>query len=355
MFDVLTEAARLRATGTPFVLATVVRIEKPTSAKPGAKAIVLADGSLQGWVGGSCAQPTVVRESLKALQDGQPRLLHLGPPEQLSGIARNGLVEVPLTCASEGTLEIYIEPYLMQPQLVLIGHLPVVEALSALGKDIGYEVTVIGQGATAERFPRADRVAEWTGDGRRETDDRVIPSFVPRLPSQAYVVIASHGNYDEPALEMALCSDAAYVALVASQKRLAGILDYLRDSGLSETQLAKLKCPAGLDFGAVTPEEIALSILAEIVQVRRGKRTEDGRRGTEGSDPFSVLRPPSFFGERTLNPGEAFCPTCGMIVEITTALHVLEYAGEMKYFCCPQCKRRFEKTPEKFRDKQWNV
>ncbi|MEI7469371.1 MAG: XdhC family protein [Chloroflexota bacterium] len=340
--DILTFAQSLRHNGTPFVLATVVRAEKPTSAKAGAKAIVIqnADGSstLTGWVGGSCAQPTVVRESLKALIDLQPRLLHLGPPESLSGIARNGLVEVPLTCASEGTLEIYIEPYAPQPQLVLIGHLPVVEVLCALGKDIGYDVLVMGQGATPERFGRADVAL----------DLNLSALTLNRL---SYVVVASHGNYDEPALEAALRSDAPYVALVASQKRLAKVIDYLRDCGLNDAQLSRLKCPAGLDVGAVTPEEIALSILAEIVQVRRrGKlgavgNVEEKRKNEKLSE--EVKSPSSLTAIETAIE-TAIDPVCDMEVTIATALWKTDHNGQTYYFCAPGCKRSFTKSPEKY-------
>ncbi len=344
MFDFLSEARRLRDAGEPFALATVVRADRPTSAKPGAKAIVTADGKLHGWVGGSCASPTVIRESLKALQDGQPRLVHLGPEEMLAGIARDGLVEVPLTCASGGTLEIYIEPFLPRPHLLAVGHLPVVAALVELGADMGFVVTVMGQSATAEDFPRADRVQPLDFEGLRA---HVAP--------HTCVVVASHGNYDEPALEAVLRCEppAAYIALVASPRRAAAVKDYLRESGLSEAQLARLKCPAGLDIGAVTPEEIALSILAEIVQLRRtgaiARRdlpaTTPAAHATQAGAPPPA---PAFAGERALQPGETICPTCGMIVEVATAIHTSEYGGQTYTFCCPSCKRRFEKDPEKY-------
>lgn len=329
--DLHSLAQSLRKAGTPFVLATVVRVEKPTSASVGSKAIVTRDvngaGVLTGWVGGSCAEPVVVRESLLALADLKPRLMHLAPAESLSGIARNGLVEVALTCVSEGTLEIYVEPNVPQPQLVLIGHLPVVEALCALGKEIGYDVLVMGHGASAARFPRSDVVLDYDL-GALE------------LNRMSYVVVASHGNYDEPALEMALGSAAPYVALVSSQKRLAKVLEYLRGSGLSENQLARLKCPAGLDVGAVTPEEIALSILAEIVQLRR--------RGTLG-DVCAVGAPlDSAAMESGAEIDMAVDPVCGMQVAISTALWKTEHNMQMFYFCAAGCQRSFLKAPDQY-------
>ena len=322
-------AQNLRKAGTPFVLATVVRVEKPASASVGSKAIVTRDASgagvLTGWVGGSCAEPVVLRESLLALVDLQPRLMHLAPQAALSGIARNGLVEIPMACVSDGTLEIYLEPNVPQPRLVLIGHLPVVEALCALGRDIGYDVLVMGQGASAGRFPRADVVLDYNLSALE-------------LDRMSYVVVASHGNYDEPALEAALRSAAPYVALVSSQKRLAKVREYLLGSGLSAKQLARLKCPAGLDVGAVTPEEIALSILAEIVQLRR--------RGTLGDVSAVVAALGAAHMETGANFDVAVDPVCEMHVTISTALWKAEHAGQMFYFCAPGCKRSFMKTPE---------
>jgi xanthine dehydrogenase accessory factor len=317
--DYLSHAHGLREAGQSFVLATVVRAEKPTSAKAGAKAIITADGALNGWVGGSCTQPTVVRESLKALQDGQPRFLRMCPPEKMRGDTP-GVVEVALACISGGTLEIYLEPHLPPPHILAIGHLPVVEALSALAKDMHYFVTVVGENATREQFPRADRVQQFSVEALH---------FTP----QTYVVVASHGNYDEPALEAALNSQAAYVALVASKKRREAVLEYLRGSGVGEAALSRLKCPAGLDFGAVTPEEIALSILAEIVQLRR-----------QSSIAVKLVEPPT----QTPTQTDAVDPVCGMTVEIATARWKSEYNGQTYYFCAPGCKRSFDKEPQKY-------
>jgi xanthine dehydrogenase accessory factor len=315
--DLLSTAYQLRQAGQSFVIATVVRAHAPTSAKAGAKAIITTDGKLTGWVGGSCTQPTVIRESLKALHDGAPRFLRLGPPEALRG-ETPGVIEVPLTCVSGGTLEIYLDPHLPEPQLCLIGHLPVVEALVEIGKAMNYRVEVMGEDVTPERFPQADHA-------------RALDLEHLHLTPQTFVVVASHGNYDEPALEVALKSDAPYVALVASQKRRASVLAYLRQSGLPDERLARLKCPAGLDFGAVTPEEIALSILAEIVQLRR-------------QSPIPTYQLP-------LTPPvavEAIDPVCGMTVEVATARWKSEYNGRLYYFCAAGCKRTFDQAPEKF-------
>jgi len=318
MFDYLDKAFSLQKEGQPFALATVVRAERPTSAKAGAKAIVTTDGALTGWVGGSCAQPTVIREALKALQDGQPRFVRLCPPEKLGRGAQDSIIEVALTCISGGTLEVYIEPHLPKPQLVVISHLPIAEALATLGKGLHYSVTVLGLDATPNRFPQADLVL-----------DRLDFSQIS-LTTPTYVVVATHGNYDEEALGWALGAEAAYVALVASPKRAEAVLQYLRETGVPEARLARLKCPAGLDIGASTPEEIALSILAEIVQLRRRA-------------PMAVVET-----SRRLVSTEAIDPVCGMTVEIATARYVAAHAGQTYYFCSAGCKRSFEKEPEKY-------
>lgn len=157
-FDFFETVERLRGQGQAFVIATVVHSEKPTSAKPGAKAVITADGVLTGWIGGSCAEPTVKREARKALEDGQTRLVRLCPPERRGSLTQEGVVEVPMTCISGGTLEIFIEPQMNQPHLILVGHQAIVQTLAALGNDLGYLVTVMGLDVSPEQFSEANRV-----------------------------------------------------------------------------------------------------------------------------------------------------------------------------------------------------
>ena len=314
----------LRNTGNPFAVATVVRAEKPTSAKVGATSIITGEGSLSGWIGGSCAEPTVKREAKKALQDGQPRLIRLCPPEKLGQAPQEGVIEIALTCISGGTLEIYIEPQLAQPHLVVIGHLATAEALVRLGKGLGWQISLLGLEVTRERFPEADQIVD-------ELDFQKI-----RVNHNSQVVVASHGNYDEDILVAALQSEAPYVALIASKKRASAILQYLNESNLTQAQIARLKYPAGLDFGAVTPEEIALSILAEIIQ-RRRRNEEQMPEQHEGQGSLEIER-----------PTEAIDPVCGMTVEIATAHFTSDYNGKMYYFCAAGCKRSFDKEPQKY-------
>ena len=308
--------------GKPFAMVSVVRAEKPTSAKAGARAIIEADGSLTGWVGGSCAEPTVIREALKALRDGQARLVRLCPPEERGQLPQEGVTEVTLTCISGGTLEIYIEPQLAQPHLVVVGHLATAEALVRLAKALDFRVSLMGLDASLERFPLADLVL-----------DRLDFSTLDISPN-TFIVVASHGNYDEDALDGALKTEALYVALISSKTRAKAILQYLQDSNLPTERVQQLKYPAGLDIGAVTPEEIALSILAEIVQFLH----------TPVDESLEVTEEVTLGAEAK----EAKDPVCGMWVEIASARYVSQHEGKTYYFCNPSCQRSFEQNPGKY-------
>lgn len=298
--DWLNEAADLTASGHPFVLATVVRRVAPASALPGAKAIIQPDGSMRGWVGGSCAQPVVVAEARNALRAGRPRLIRLGhmPGAQEA----DEVVEYPMTCHSGGALEILIEPVLPAARLALVGETPVAETLAALAGVLGYRV---------ERFADARQFAA-NGGGA------------------GFVAVATMGVNDEETLAVALRSDAPYVALVASPKRAAAVRETLAVMGVTGEELGRLKAPAGLDLGARTQEEIALSIIAEIVQVR-------------------AAMPAGVMDEATpVVAAEAIDPVCGMSVEIAGAKHTAEFDGKTWYFCCGGCKARFEADPRQY-------
>ena len=235
-------------------------VQRPTSARPGARGIVHPDGTIEGWVGGSCAQPIVVREALRALADGQPRLLRLSRTPPSDSRRGDGIIELVMTCHSGGTLEIYVEPQLPAPSLWVTGTTPIAGALATLGSR-----------------PRLRR--DGGRPGRRPGDAARRPRRSSARPTSrgldatnhAYVVVATQGQWDEEALEAALVRDVAYVGLVASPTRAAAVRAYLAENGMPAERLAALRAPAGIDLGAETAEEIALSILAELVQVRRGR------------------------------------------------------------------------------------
>jgi xanthine dehydrogenase accessory factor len=307
--DLLALAVELSGRGEPFALATVVRCERPTSAKPGAKALILQDGTVKGWVGGACAEPVVAQEARRAMADGQPRMVALvGEGHALPG-RTEGLVPYPMTCHSGGTLEIYVEPFLPKPLLVLIGHGPVVDTLATLGRATDFAVTVI-----------APEVVE------REL--RQLP-----LGSQTSVVVATHGNADEDVLERVLDAGVGYVSLIASRKRAGSVVENLRQRRVPEDRISRFKAPAGLEIGAVTPEEIAVSILAEIVQARRAVKPM-----LREENPFPIAS----------GPLQGKDPVCGMLVDVATARHRSDALGRAVYFCCAGCKDTFERDPSRF-------
>jgi len=299
-FDPLALAAALRARAVPFALATVVRRERPTSARPGAKALIRADGSISGWIGGACAEPMVVKESLASLRDGQPRLLRLSGEGSAVLGPTEGVVEYPMTCHSGGTLEIYVEPFLPKASLVLVGHGPVIDTLAALARAIDFDVVVA-------------------------SDPGAEPLTQLALTRQTAVVVATHGDFDEDALARALGSDAGYVSLVASRRRAAAVCDSLGRRGIAPERLEGLRAPAGLDIGALMPEEIAVSILAEIIQTRRSQNQ---------AAPEPIAAPSAEV--------EARDPICGMTVDIATARYRSETPAGTIYFCCLRCKETFD-------------
>jgi xanthine dehydrogenase accessory factor len=303
-------AYQLTQAGKPFVMATVIWCERPTSAKPGAQAIIQENGQITGWIGGSCAQPVVLREAVRLLHEGgEPFLLRLGAPDV--GIVRRDVRVFPMTCTSGGVLDIYMEPHLPPFQLLLIGDSPVITALQQLASVLDFAITRLDSADLSE----------------------------VQINERTCILVATHGQYDEDVLEHALRGPAAYVGMVGSRRRADDCRAYLRASGLTEQQITRLKAPAGLDIGAVTPEEIAASILAELVQVKRRKVGSD-ERGTreEQRHQISVMSASS----------TALDPVCGMIVEIATARHRSVYESRDFYFCCPACKRLFERNPQEY-------
>jgi len=326
MFDeFLSNAAELRSKGERFVVALVVRYEPPISGKPGDKAIIQADGTMWGWIGGGCSQPVVVKEALKALEDGRPRLIRISPSADSQ--SEEGIVDYTMTCHSGGALDIYIEPILPKPQIVIIGRSLVAQTLATLGKAINYAITVIAPGAHREHFPDADVI-------RGELDLSQVKTAPP-----TFIVVSTQGEYDEEALEQALRLDAPYIAFVASKVKARKMFDYLREKGISAELLNRVKAPAGLDIRAVSPEEIAVSILAEIIQVSRGEARPIG----EAKETAAEKKP-----RLAVVTTEARDPICGMLVDVSRAKYRSEYEGHTFYFCCAGCKQRFDGQPERY-------
>ena len=305
--DVFAAAARLHRDGVPFVLATVVRAERPTSARPGAKAIVTGDGQFQGFVGGTCVKPAVRRESLRALADGAPRLLRISPDSPPEGAeAQEGVLEEHMACVSGGALDIHLEPYLPSRRLVLAGSSPIVEALAALGETLGMDV----------------RTAE-------------VGEDLAAAAEGAFVVVAGHGEGEWQALKAGLAGGRArYVGLVASPRRAAAVRERLMGMGVSAEDAARLRSPAGLDIGAETPGEIALSILAQIVEDRRS--ADEVQVAPEEHAPAPAVGISLELPANDL----AVDPICGMTVSRDSP-HRVESGGQTYWFCCAGCAETF--------------
>ena len=322
-------AAELETAGQSFAVATVVAVRRPTSARPGASGIVHPDGTIEGWVGGSCAQPVVVREALRALIDGQPRLLRLSRDTPAEGRRGDGIVELVMTCHSGGTLEIYVEPHLPAPVLWVAGTTPIAGALVALGSAAGWRVSVFDPIADPDAFPGAERVV--VGTDIAGLDPGTTPA----------VVVATQGVWDEEALAAALARDVSYVGLVASPTRAAVVRAWLREeAGVPDERLAALRAPAGLDLGGETAEEVALSILAELVQVRRGTAAFVA---SPGPATLAGATPPDL--APVVDDIVLLDPVCGMTVDRAHARHLAEHDGVVYAFCSMGCRTSFIREP----------
>jgi xanthine dehydrogenase accessory factor len=289
--DTARRAEALASERIAFVVATVVRAQHPTSVRPGDSGIVLGDGTIEGFVGGACAESSVRLQALRVLETGEALLLRIVPEGDETADTEGALV-VRNPCLSGGALEIFLEPRLPAPRIAVVGETPIGFALVAIGERLGYDVAL-------------------SAGAPEDTVDDVA------------LVVASHGRDEEEALSAALTAGVPYVGLVASRNRGAAVVEELRARGLAEDRLARLRTPAGLDIGAATAEEIALSILAEVIQARR---------------------------EHTAAPtaAAAIDPVCGMAVAVSAATPHADYDGHRVHFCGEGCRRAFEDDPARY-------
>jgi xanthine dehydrogenase accessory factor len=290
-------ADELVAGRIPFVAATVVRAQRPTSVHAGDSAIILGDGSIEGFVGGACAETSVRLQALRVLETGEPLLLRIVPEGDEDGVAAEGAIVVRNDCLSGGALEIFLEPRLPAPRIAVVGETPIGLALRSVGERIGYDV--------------------------------VVGSSGPETVDELALVVASHGREEEGALRAALESGVPYVGLVASRRRADAVRQALLAEGVPADRVAALHSPAGLDIGARTPEEIALSILAEIISVRQA---DPLARVTSHQSPVT----------------SSVDPVCGMTVATTADAPQLEHDGRLLFFCCDGCRAAFEREPARY-------
>ena len=292
---VLSKAVELAKLGEDFVLATVVWRQGPSSGQHGSRAIVMASGEIHGWIGGACAEPVLLREAQRALADRKPRLLMLGESEQLGAIAE-GITQIAISCQSDGALQIYLEPVQITPHLVVVGRSPMAHTLHDLAVSLDWRAEIID----GTDFSSAD------------------------FDARSLVVIATQGHGDEELTEVAIAGKPAYVGLVASRRRGEAVLGYLADKGIAQDLLENVRVPAGLDLGHTNHREMAVAVLAQLVQLRAA-----GKIVTSSAMTTKL----------------AVDPICGMTVNADRTSQAVEFNGVTYFFCCSGCRDTFAKDP----------
>ncbi|HUY44869.1 MAG TPA: XdhC family protein [Streptosporangiaceae bacterium] len=325
---VLEEAGELTRRGQAFALATVVWRQGPSSGQQGSRAIITESGDLHGWIGGACAEPVVIREARQVIAEGVPRLLLLGAAEQFASRAASsapvpdGMTFVPISCQSEGALEVYIEPVLPAPHLVIVGRSPMARTLADLARSLGWRTALLD----GPEFSAAD------------------------ADEASMVVVSTQGHGDEEAVEQAAAARPAYLGLVGSAKRGAAVLGYLADRGVPQEQLDRVKVPAGLDLGRTSHREIAVSILAELVQLRASGALLPG--GAPGAATRTAGTPGRPAAGDAVDAVDAVDLVCGMTVTAGASSYPLQHEGVTYYFCCAGCRRAFEDDPGAYLKKE---
>jgi len=315
--ELLELASRLATRGERFAMVTVVRRQPPSSARVGDKALVTASGEVHGWVGGGCTRATLLRESLRAIADGEPRLLSLSTQPEAE--QRKGVVALPMTCKSGGTVDLYVEPVLPSPRVIVFGATPAARTLVRIAHAMGYRADVVDSDVVGAELPEATQVL------RDITPDATLAG--------AYVLVATMDERDLEAIATALRLEPMYLGVIASRKRFAQLVDALAERGIPRAALEAVAAPAGLDIGARTPEEIALSIMAQIVERQRRKAV------VAATPEQAALAEP---------PRESIDPVCGMAVAIAGARHFADVGGARYYFCCAGCRTRFLADPARY-------
>jgi len=319
--------AELEREREPFAVATVVARLAPVSSHLGDRAIVFADGRMEGFVGGACSRDIVRRHARAALNSHKPLLLRVRPAGSGSEAApetSDDVVDVPMGCTSEGAVDIFVEPHVPRPHFLIAGFTPVADVLARVAATLDY---VVERFVSHEELPDVPDV-----EGVDVHEIGALPIFLdafePAARARSVAVVASQGHYDEIALAGLLKAHLAFVGLVASRKRGAGVRDVLAQEGVSEAQLATLRSPVGLDIGARTPGDVAVSILAEIVALPASEAAPETETGAPGH--------------------EALDPVCGMTVAIHETHHRAEHDGRTYFFCCAHCRATFVASPERY-------
>lgn len=311
-----------RDSDVPAAVAMIVRREAPSSGKPGDKAVITNKGEVKGWIGGGCTKGIVIKEALEAIEEQTPRLVRIQPNDQANDQA--GVKNYRMTCMSGGTVEVYIEPIMQVTKIHIFGRSHISKALCEIGRAAGFYVNIISDLADEVMFPSANKISKLTDFKAEES------------MKKDYMVVCTQGEDDEKSVEFAIDANPRYLSFVSSRKKANSVFLYLKRKDVPHEKLVSIKTPAGIDINAKTPEEVAISILAEII---KEKRTAE----THNSDVSSLEK--AFEKEQD----ELYInPVCKIPVQKSTAKHVLEHNGEKVYFCCDGCKVSFEKEPEAY-------
>ena len=318
--------------GANFAVAQVIDRIAPTSGKVGDKALILETGELIGWIGGGCVRGIVIKEALEVIRTKRYRRVRISPKGGTSETAN--FKQYVMSCQSEGTVEVLIEAVIPQPEVLIVGKSNIARKLASLAAAADFKVTVMGRDADAQTFPMAHKVVD-------QIDFTPYKHFTNR-----YILIATQGEDDEESVLKALQTRAPYVGFVASRKKAADVKAFLKKEGLAEARAEELRSPVGLDINAKLASEVAISILAEIIaHFRTGKVVEvEETRGTglEEKQPAEAAPADKFAEEYYINP------VCQVPVSKTNPKHVIEYKGEVVYFCCDGCKAAFELNPAQY-------
>lgn len=317
--EFLQKAKKLNEGKEAYATAIIVRRKIPSSGKPGDKAIITKDGQIHGWIGGGCTRGIVLKESLLAIQEGKPRLISISPDANASSSSYSKMYK--MTCQSGGEVDVYIEPVLPKPHIIIFGTSHIAMALCRISKAMSYQVSCVVQDTDKNLFPEADQLINIS---EFKTDEAL---------ENSHVIVCTQGDGDAEALYKAIELKQDYLAFVASHKKANAIFKDLRNMGLTFDQLKTIKTPAGLDINAKLPEEVAISILAQIIEDFRSKNSENHSKDGQIEIP---------------NEDFYMNPVCKIPIQKSTAKHVIDYQGEQVYFCCDGCKVSFEKSPESY-------
>ena len=324
MLDLFLEHTQKRIKNNePFVIAIVVRKDAPSSGKVGDKAIITKFGEIIGWVGGGCVKGILIKESLEALKSGKGRLVKIGKSIKLS--KQEGVMEYKMTCQSEGTIEVFIEPVLPKPHIVVIGESENAKALTKLASAVGFKVTGVAQGATLTTFPKVD-----------ELITQINLTQVKTTPA-TFIIIATQGEGDEKALLESLKKERAFIGFIASKKKMISVSEYLKSYSISKSEIASIRAPIGKDIKAKSPDEVAISILAELIEYK------NTHNNTLAFEKFETS-----IDKNNPKPVYYTNPVCGVPVDMNNPKHIVEYKGEKVYFCCDGCKVKFDAEPSKY-------